>query len=349
MLKFKYIHTSFFIALLAVVFSFSSCKEDGSEGPAFADMNAEFGILDTLNISKNTVDFASGETVYFTGEFVGIESWTITIRSADSASIYTMNGKSKKIDASNSKWNGSADALPSFSTGTVTATLTIDGESYSYSKNINVTSKKALKGAVIMEFPGEFIDPIWPDYYKQATAENTITKGIDGITSPLGDYFYYIGGVVNWDWGIGGVGLVADYLHNTKYFEGVVPVANAVFFNAFVYSDTTNANKEARLMFQIQEDDNNNGKYDNGEDQYDITIDLDWVGWKVISVPYDTLTTPSDPDQGVYSGMSVAGNELQEPHKISKVVLNLVGNPAKGKALMAVDYIVLTNFEPLKP
>jgi hypothetical protein len=99
------------------------------------------------------------------------------------------------------------------------------------------------------------------------------------------------------------------------------------------------------VLFQFQEDENADGTFNaNNEDQYDLQINVNWSGWKLVSAKYSELTTlvngaPATPK----------GNGLQNPDKLSKISMLHLADPNNGFASTKIDLIVFTSNAPIEP
>jgi hypothetical protein len=115
-----------------------------------------------------------------------------------------------------------------------------------------------------------------------------------------------------------------------------------VYFNCLIYG-VPNTN-ESIVLFQFKEDENGDGTINaNTDDQYDLQVNVNWAGWKLVSVKYSDLPhlnngQPATPN----------GNGQHNPDKIGKISMLHLANPANGFAHTKIDYIVFTN-TPLEP
>ncbi len=350
-----------FLMVTAFGLAFYSCKKDNTvDGPLLEQLlGGEFGIIDSLKINKSDIDFAAGDKVYFTAKFKKIVNWKIDIH--QTGNHYYITGKSNEINSTNATWDGSTSVLPIFSPSQTYATLTVEGQSISMEVIFNILSVKLQNntGTLINDFNGGFMQPTWRPKWVQAGAtmdifkKYTYLKGTDTITgydvsSPFNDDFLAISGTVTWDWLIAYNEIPANALYKSNYYPNLINVASQVYFNTFVYSDTVNINKESRLEFWFYEDDNGDNKYTEGvDDKYTYNIPLNWIGWKSISIRYDSIPIVFTPPEG--QTKNFGGNQISQPANILGVRIMLLANPKKGKAVCGVDQLVFTNFKPYKP
>jgi hypothetical protein len=79
-------------------------------------------------------------------------------------------------------------------------------------------------------------------------------------------------------------------------------------------------------------------------DEYDFKINVDWSGWKLISIKYSDIfylvnDKPATPK----------GNGLHNPNKLSKISMLHLANPNNGFAETKLDYLMFSNNKPLQP
>ncbi|MDD5571491.1 MAG: hypothetical protein PHD97_10110 [Bacteroidales bacterium] len=351
----------FFTILLLLICSmvFHACRKEkpNPDELMLEQLFGEFGIIDSLKTNKTSVDFASGEKIYFTAKFKSIIKWQIDI-TQDSTTRFIMTGKSSYLDATNASWDGSSTILPVFKNDSVKAKISFEGRTDTMSVKFKISSVKLATGTLINDFGCGFLQPLWRPKWIQSGVTMDVFKtyqykrGLDTIntnlTSPFNNDFLIIAGTVNWDWLIAYVEIPSSAVYQTNYFPGLINLSNKVYFNAYIYSDTSGCNKEAKLEFQFHEDDNGDNKNIAGTDDtylYDIT--LNWVGWKKISIRYDSIPVVFTPPEGQVKDFG--GNQLPQPANILAVRIMLLGNPAKGKTICGLDEIILTNNNPFKP
>jgi hypothetical protein len=104
----------FFISLVGFSLLTSCRKEEINkiDGPSLEDLNGAFSVINGLQSSKDSVDFAAGETVFFTAEIAKTTPWKLRVVGMASGAEKIMTGTSKIIDASQTLWNGSTTNLP---------------------------------------------------------------------------------------------------------------------------------------------------------------------------------------------------------------------------------------------
>ena len=143
-------------------------------------------------------------------------------------------------------------------------------------------------------------------------------------------------GVVDWDWLTGMIDFNA-----TAFGETTMPLSNNgdnLYFNAFVYGDPMYPN--SRILFRFDEDENVDGTFDiTSEDSFGYELIIDWSGWKHISVKYSDIL----------SANNASGGALHNPDKLNRVSVLHLADPNSGYAHSAIDYLIFTENEPLRP
>ncbi|MCX6180603.1 MAG: hypothetical protein NT150_01570 [Bacteroidetes bacterium] len=158
--------------------------------------------------------------------------------------------------------------------------------------------------------------------------------GTDGLFQGDGYSDYFIGG--------GGLAKSPFYALDSN--------AENVYFNIYVYGT---GDKNSKLVINFAEDDDDANKTaDQGnmaqnyvllEDEYEFGIQVDWVGWKLVSGKYSNfpLTT---------AGASAPlGNKKREPHHIGKIGMVLLSSNKGNKASVVFDFATFTMGKPFNP
>jgi hypothetical protein len=330
----------FIVALIVLGITFSACRKDAPkfDGPSLEELNGGFSILDPFYVSRDSVDFSSGETVYFTCGMSKTSNWKIKITGQTSGAVKEITGTSKTIALNDAIWNGSTSQLPMFRNEICAIQLTFVGESDTIVDQVKITGVKSNSGYVIADFENG-LNSGWTSFIQQGANMDFQIK-TDNF-APQGDDYLNMAGTVNWDWLIGLINFKASA-------DGFVtfplnPNGNNLYFNAMVYGEPGLLN--SIVLFQFQEDENGDGTFTaSSDDQYDLEIKVDWVGWKLISIKYSDLVTlvngaPSSPN----------GNQQHNPDKIKQINMLHLANPLSGPAKTKLDYIIFTENGPLNP
>ena len=151
-----------------------------------------------------------------------------------------------------------------------------------------------------------------------------------------------MGGTVNWDWLIGLVDFNANAYNNNVTFPLSTNPENE-YFNVLIYGDPDPKTNMTKALFQFKEDENSDGTFDaTKEDEYDYIIDVNWVGWRLVSVKYSSLVNLVDGNP-----VSPKGNKLHNPDKIGKISFLQLADPNLGFARCKIDLISFTQNKAL--
>ncbi len=308
------------------------------EGPSIDELNSPFSVLTGLASSRDSVNFATGETVYFTAELSKTVAWQLRIIGEESGAEKIVTGLNKVIDAEVYTWDGSTTNLPLFRNENCQVQLTFEGETDTLTTVVKVLTPKTNNGFLIADFDGGF-NPGW-SFFFQSGLDMNFSIVNDG-TAPEGEKHYNMEGTVDWDYLIGLINFKAS-----AYGESSFPLnsnSDNVYFNTMIYGDPIFLN--SIILFQFEEDENGDGTFDGAtEDMYSLEIPVNWTGWKLVSIKYSDL--PS-----LASGVPVAanGNAVHNSDRISTINMLHLANPATGHARSKLDYLIFTENGPLIP
>lgn len=332
-------------AVLTALILLSACVEDpGMEGPLLEDLYGDFTLLEDLDKSMDEVDFAQGERIYFSARFNKTTNWELRLNGLTSGAEKLIEGFSSEVDQSNSEWDGTASTPPFFRAEKVVVSLYIPEDSLTLTDTVQVLSPKVHEGFLVTDFEsGE--NSGW-EVFKQSGGQMSFVID-DADIAAQGQYYYDMGGEVNWDWLIGYIYIPSSSFPDSVLNGGTtLPLPsnpNQVFLNMLVYSPP-GINNEL-LLIRINEDDNLDGNYNGGtEDQWSVELREVQDGWSVVSLRYSDL-------QALIESQPVnpAGNGLHEPDKIDRIEFLFLANPSSGYSQMYMDYIIFTEGGPLEP
>lgn len=321
----------YFILLVAFTTLFACRKDEEFDGPDLYDIYGEFSVVSTLMPSQSNIDFSTGATMHFTCELSKISTWKLSITGQTSGAEKIIEGIGKVLDESNATWNGSTTNLPMFRTETCEVMLTFEGESDTLYTTVSVDQPKTNSGFIVADFESGW-NGGWTTFI-QSGANMDFSIKSDGTAPELGNY-YNMQGIVNWDWLIGLVQFNA-----AAYGENTLPLSSNpsnLYFNALVYGEAGLPN--TLVLFRFDEDENEDGTFDaNNEDQFSYEINVDWEGWKLVSIKYDELNGGGN------------GGGVFNPDKLNKVEVLHLANPSSGFAKSGLDYLIFTQNGPLEP
>lgn len=327
-----------FIGIAVVLVACRKKELDKMDGPSLQDINGQFSVITTLEASKDSVDFSTSETVYFTAEFSKTIAWKLDIIGLTSGAVKTIEGTGNALTESVTLWAGSTTSLPLFKSENCKVQLTFTGETDTLVDYVKVIQPKANAGYVVADFEAGF-NSGWTYFIQQGADMDFQVKS--DITAPQGNAYYNLAGTVDWDWLIGLVNFKATAGGNPTFPLNSNP--NNVYFNVMVWGDGSLTN--SLVLFQFEEDENGDGTFTAAsEDQYAVEIPVNWSGWKLISFKYSDIPC-------LVNGQPAApnGDGVHNSNKIKQVNMLHLANPSSGYAKAKLDYIIFTENGPLNP
>ncbi len=324
----------------------SACKheilDEGIWGPEYAPVSANFQVInEDFSASIDSADFTV-EEVTFHAVFNERVSWDLNLRGITSGAEYNISGLSDSVYSLNSIWDGAADNNMFFRVQEqVVITLSFIGTTYELVDTVYVEQTKPYDGVV-----GFLID----DFDENAPAARRIT----GFSTDGGDksaqIFIDNSMAANGDASLHFTGTdensstwMGKAVSSTTGIAGLITSTNPeeVYFNFYIYGTGLN---NSTMELEINEDDNENGSYSlTEEDIFVFRQSINWVGWKLVSIPYSKFSRASNPAIGG------SGNGVAEPQKISGIGINLMSDPFGASVDYYVDFVFLTEGGPFKP
>ncbi|MFZ9848762.1 MAG: hypothetical protein ACO3EE_11525, partial [Flavobacteriales bacterium] len=126
------------------------------------------------------------------------------------------------------------------------------------------------------------------------------------------------------------------------YIRGTGKANSSVEIKLYELDDVTSPDSLKKLVTKNTAVYDGNAQKTNDGWIYDITVD--WLGWKLVSVPYSEFRVANDLNTGG------AGNHVKEPWKITGLALSLLAYPAPGAEVSAdVDFVVISEGGPFVP
>jgi hypothetical protein len=123
-----------------------------------------------------------------------------------------------------------------------------------------------------------------------------------------------------------------------------------VYFNIYVYGT---GDKNSKLVVNFAEDDDDDDliatsglmadNYVPLEDEYEFGIQVDWVGWKLVSGKYSGFPLTTD------GAKARNGNKKREPHHIGKIGVVLLATTKGEKSCVNFDFATFTMGKPFNP
>jgi hypothetical protein len=343
-----------------VLVAFASCTKNEVDDNAVTlnEQYAPLAIKETLKADKDSVNFSQNESVVFTAKWNKKATWNLNIIGRKSKSVRTYTGYGRFLDATTSVWNGTTNQLPMFVQGEVVDVLlnfpndnSLKDTLKTVVKIIKVRNLLPVSGVLITDFETGNIDQFKTqsggDSVGSGTLTNFLRPGGRFVTALQGSKFYVMGGRdFSNDYYIAALTLPASVLGSGNQTFGLPSDTTGLYFNCFIYGE---GRANTQLAFGFAEDDQEpyNSTFNrNSEDQYGFGVTVDWVGWKLVSIPYNLCNISTN--QGA-DGQN--GNKIREPNRIVRVAITLVSVPnggAAGPAIAAIDYPIFTIGKPLE-
>jgi len=321
----------FLLLLLTVLFSCRKDEEGIFEGPDLNDVYGEFSVLTSLEVNQPNVDFADGQTVFFTCELSKVIDWQLTITGQTSGAEKFITGTGRNLDAESSTWYGSTTNFPMFKSEICDVLLTFNGENDTLFTSVTVDQPKTNNGFVIADFETGW-NSSWTTFIQSGTGMDFNIKTND--SAPNENSYYNMEGMVDWDWLTG----LVDF-NASAYGSTTIPLSengDNLYFNAIVYGAPGLPN--SRVLFRFDEDENEDGSFNvSNEDQFGYEIIIQWEGWQLITVRYADMVGNGN------------GGNIHNPDKLNKVSVLHLADPASGMAKSGIDYLIFTENAPLQP
>ncbi len=334
----KMMRKKFSILALCLIILGSCAREDNFKGPALTDLYGDFSVLEALSISNKNIDFENGETSVFRARFSKTVDWELHIIGQESGAEKIISGKSKVLDSDNAVWNGSTTELPLFKSEKCLVNLILPEDSVSFHDSLSIINPKLNEGFLLADFENG-LPSGWQPFIQSGADMSFFTD--DSEISGQGDFYYDMGGEVNWDWLIGYVDIPATAYGNDGFDLNSNP--NEVFFNCLLYVPPGITNEV--VLFQFWEDDDENGNFVEGsEDMYSLELKGLDAGWQKLSIRYADL-------QALVNGApaEAAGNKVLESHKLNNIRILMLANPSSGYSQVYLDYLIFTEGKALNP
>lgn len=325
--------------VLAAMLLTTSCQHetDPFDGPSLIDQFGAFRLVDSLAVSQEQADFATGENIVFTASFNKNVNWELTITGRESGAVKLIEGFSGELDMDNANWDGGASDAPLFRAEMCDVTLLVPSEdSLLLTTEVEALSGKSYDDAIIaLDFETDLgASYVLGNFEFEFSGETGIKD--DGMAGQGDKYFFFEGtdnvvanffcGLIRVDPGFGG---------NT-YFPTPSPDPADVYVNFFIWHDKT-PHTIAVINYFI--DTNDDGVFTEGVDQARKLagdFPLDHIGWKMFS------HTMAD--------MGMTAEEMEKIVTIEIVLIsNMNGQPNPPQPVRyGIDFITFTSGQPLE-
>lgn len=269
--------------LSVLIFAISCSHDEEPDGPNLEDRFGPFMIISELEVNRDSVDFASGQTVLFNAEFNKNVNWIITITGNESGAVKRIEGFSRIVNSANAVWNGNTTQLPFFKIEMCNIELTIPEEvDFSSLASIEISSTRIYPGTLFTDFEQPAGSNITLGNFEFELTNNTARS--QAFPAAHGDFFYLFEGtdnvVPNF---FTGLIVISPQINGTEYVQFPTTVPENLYFNFFLYND---GRPYGIAVIQFAYDTNDNGVFNDGVDQtFQLTGDfpLNFTGWKQFS------------------------------------------------------------------
>ena len=291
-----------FISVLCLT---HSCTKKEFEGPLIETLYADFELIESLSITNKNPNFTDNEQVGFYCKFNKPVEWRISIMGTSTNATRLITGFSSVIDSNNILWNGGPSQIPFFSEEECVVELTIQNEIDTIRDTINIISAK------------NYEDGIWVESFENGFPENGLvhynndgggmTFSLASDVPLLGNYYYKMGGRVNWDWALGAIDLPLSISDATQNPE-------ELYLNIGILSDLQDLHTGQFINILISEEtvvpfnDNTNNNasdiFESNMEVYKMKIPVDWEGWQLKSFRYSDFEPVSANDPNINFNMN---------------------------------------------
>lgn len=355
MMKHKLIYS---LIIVAVTGLFVSCDEDNDfwNSSAQLQMTQNFDVV--ADAEEIQVDFSSGETISFEGEWNQETNWKIIIVGNESGQTDTIKGCSKSLEGIS--WNGSTSKketyFPSsimnkkfnidlFGKASASEETFVEGETctillaFDDFEGVD-TCKTVVKiaSAASQDFYksdycifGDWESSSTEQLYINNGSTSKISKQTSGLVIPEGKAYCMMAGTEKGgDWYIDGMGFTFANTSGWSQPNGVYPITSAdtatTYINFFMYGFSGYCERTTIFM-----------SLNNGDDiECELQGDRISVseGWHGVSIPVSRFKS---------------NNKNFDYNKVDKIVVTLFSNGEAGEVKTAVDFMVITKKAPLFP
>lgn len=299
---------------------------------------------DKDTITKANITFQRPFNTFFKTRFNESVRWTITLKGIISGAEKTLSGVSTYLDSTvtNALWNGNSDSFKYFTLNdSVVATLSVLGSDLTQKirfKIVKTTAYDASQLIFLNDFEGGYGQIVYND--KLDPFPSPMPRITSSIETPQGtNCLMMTGADNNGDYFVGGYQqkLDPDIFKNYD--------ASEIYFNMYIYGFGKDAGltpNATKLNIGVSEDDKNpNGSFEADiEDSFEKQVNVDWQGWKLISVRYSELKRSISLENGG------SGNNILQPDRAFSLNVNLISSPNGSRVGAAVDYVSITFGKP---
>jgi hypothetical protein len=363
------------VGLLSTLAVFSCKKKESSTELKPASTNFEIKEELTYRNTTFTFNNEDNSNYpRFNATFNEEVNWTIRLTGLKSKAVKEFKGTGSEIKAENTIWDGASSNVYFFKAGElVDVELSIfGGQTYKGKDSILVSRPKryhrliqnGVKYIGIDNFEGstdrDAIDDLKAGFAPDA-ADIEVEMRLDtNIVVSGNNSWYMTGNDINknsWSGGINSERLMDFYeVASTSALlidSGISP--DKLFFNLFVYGTGREGSAIEIKVYELDGNIGNNpdslksradivnyvsdisNTFDQTQnDAYIYNFNVDWTGWKMISVPYSDFIASKDINTGGN------GDRIKESFRIVGAVISLLSLPEGRKTELYVDHFFVT-------
>jgi len=346
-----------FILLLALVIAFLGCRKDEVEGPELQDIFGDFEVFEGLSSDRQTVNFENGEFVRFSAKLSIRTDWVITVEGMDSGAKYEIEGRERDIEADVATWAGNITYAPLFGTEDCKTYMTFANYPdtlYGDTIVVETIKPEALIDVLISDFTsaagwGSFAEA--PAANQQVTGSYFVQNPLNTtefleVVSPEGEGHWRMTYTNQNSIFICGANVLAAQSQQEEvsdYFVLGTTNPDNVYINMLIHGF---GDGNTVMSIGMQEDDNLDGTYDRfTEGTYNTEISIDWVGWRVVSVPLSSFTLSTI---GGFGNIDGTGNQDID-RVLSMEFLLLAVEGSTGFVGYGMDYCNFTRYSAWNP
>lgn len=357
----------------------AGCKRETLVGDKTVFVKSNPLVANTgLTVNNANPDFSTsnktmGTPVSFTANFTTEVSWKIVIWGNLSNATKEIKGTGTAINNTNSVWEGDASSIQFFmKNDTCTASLYVQGIDTAISTTQTIIKK-------LISYHLRTVDGVRYLLVDDYDGNHMGTKGMEGLSGDGFDNgtpkyvtvnttringnnaFHMEGTDINnngWLFSMNHKDLVEmvtttdstknilshdpDNFYVNIYIRGTGKPNSAVHLKMYEYDIATTSKslmdslKATGFVYTVPLQAKNDG--------WIYIVNVNWEGWKLVSVPYSEFRADNDLTKGG------SGNHIKEPWKITAMAVSLLSDPSYGFEVAAdVDFVVLSEGGPFVP
>lgn len=316
-----------------------------------------------IRFTRSASVLANRDYIYITNTFSHEVTWFVTFKGQTSGATKTYTGTSQTIDKTSFTWDGRNEGRFFMDGETVEYTLSFLGSSIKYTGLLTISGIEGvgslnyglvkrtlpngdiLKYSLIDDFDGSG-SKIQTSYSDAADGTGKAVFYVADNIQRSGFFSYYMKATDNNGNGYTG-GASGEALTELNKLTNVTDPSK-IYFNAYIYGF---GRANTSVFFQAFENDFADPTINSFptrdvtmNDMYYTIIEVNWTGWKLVSVPYTSFKPANNPASGG------GGNRIQEPHKLCGFGIELDSYPTPGMTVeAAIDDVYLSEYGPFQP